>query len=86
MMLQSIDTGATAWILSAICLVLIMTPGLALFYGGLLRKKNVLSMFAYCFLSIVLTSVAWFFYFTWFGFWRDSWWNHWKSTSIPWIV
>ncbi|MFX0101322.1 MAG: ammonium transporter [Candidatus Hodarchaeota archaeon] len=61
MILQTIDSGATSWILSAICLVLIMTPGLALFYGGLLRKKNVLSMFGYCFISIVLTSIAWFF-------------------------
>ena len=38
-----IDTGDTAWVLGATALVLFMTPGLALFYGGLVRSKNVLA-------------------------------------------
>jgi len=54
-----IDSSATAWILTAICLVLIMTPGLAMFYGGLLRKKNVLSMYAFCFMAMIMVSLGW---------------------------
>ncbi|PZC43910.1 MAG: ammonium transporter, Amt family, partial [Chloroflexi bacterium] len=38
------DSGATAWILTSSALVLFMTPGLALFYGGMVRSKNVLAM------------------------------------------
>ncbi len=41
-------------------LVFIMTPGLALFYGGLLRKKNMLSMMGMCWISIVVVSILWF--------------------------
>lgn len=61
MLLQIIDTGDTAWVLAGICLVLIMTPGLALFYGGLLRKKNVLSIYALCFSSMIVGSIIWMF-------------------------
>ena len=46
----AIDTGDTAWVITASALVLMMTlPGLALFYGGLVRKKNILSVCAQCF-------------------------------------
>ncbi|HET7593890.1 MAG TPA: ammonia channel protein, partial [Stellaceae bacterium] len=46
----AIDTGGTAWVLVASALVLFMTlPGLALFYGGLVRAKNVLSVLMQCF-------------------------------------
>ena len=38
------DTGNTAWVLASAALVLFMTPGLALFYGGMVRSKNVLDM------------------------------------------
>ena len=38
------DTGATAWVLASSALVLFMTPGLALFYGGMTRSKNILNM------------------------------------------
>ena len=45
-----IDTGNTAWLLTATALVLFMTlPGLALFYGGLVRAENVLSVLMHCF-------------------------------------
>jgi Amt family ammonium transporter len=54
-----IDSGSTAWILTATCLVLIMTPGLAMFYGGLLRKKNVLAMYAFCFMAMFMISIGW---------------------------
>ncbi len=47
------------WICTA--LVFIMTPGLAFFYGGLLRKKNIINMMAMCFISIAIVSILWFF-------------------------
>ncbi len=49
-----------AFVLICTGLVFIMTPGLALFYGGLVRKKNLISMFAMCFISIVVVGVLWF--------------------------
>lgn len=50
-----------AFILICTGLVFIMTPGLAFFYGGLLRKKNLMNMMAMCFVSISVVSVLWFF-------------------------
>ncbi|TFG05002.1 MAG: ammonium transporter [Promethearchaeota archaeon] len=49
-----------AFILLCTGLVFIMTPGLAFFYGGLLRKKNVISMMAMCFIAIVVVGLFWF--------------------------
>lgn len=54
-----INTGDTAWVLICSALVLLMTPGLALFYGGLVRKKNVLSTTMHSFTAIILVSVVW---------------------------
>ena len=55
-----IDTGDTAWVLTASALVLMMTlPGLALFYGGLVRSKNVLNVLMQCFLSAGVVGVLW---------------------------
>jgi len=57
-----VDAGATAWILSATALVLFMTlPGLALFYAGLVRSKNVLSVMMHCVAIACLASVLWLF-------------------------
>ncbi|HBT34730.1 MAG TPA: ammonia channel protein, partial [Hyphomonas sp.] len=54
------DTGDTAWILTATALVLFMTlPGLALFYGGLVQAKNLLSIFMQCFAIACLVSLVW---------------------------
>ncbi len=54
------DSGDTAWILTATALVLFMTlPGLALFYGGLVQSKNVLSVFMQCFAIACLMSILW---------------------------
>lgn len=54
------DTGSTAWILTASALVLFMTlPGLALFYGGLVHAKNVLSVLMQCFAICCIVSVLW---------------------------
>ncbi len=55
-----LDTGDTAWVLISTALVLLMTiPGLALFYGGMVRKKNVLSTMAHSFVAAAIVSVAW---------------------------
>ena len=57
---SKLSTGDTAWILTATALVLFMTlPGLALFYGGLVRSRNVLSVLMHCFAIACLASVAW---------------------------
>lgn len=58
---QDIDGADTAWILTSTALVLMMTlPGLSLFYGGLVRNKNVLSILAQCFAIAAVVSVLWF--------------------------
>jgi ammonium transporter, Amt family len=58
---EGIDSGDTAWILTATALVLFMTlPGLALFYGGLVRSKNALSILMQCFAIACLASLLWF--------------------------
>jgi Amt family ammonium transporter len=57
-----LDTGNTAWLLASSALVLIMTPGLALFYGGLNRVKGVLNMMMMSFSCIGLISVLWLLY------------------------
>ena len=55
-----IDTGDTAWLITATALVLFMTlPGLALFYGGLVRAENLLSVLMQCFAIACLVSVVW---------------------------
>jgi len=56
---SSIDTGDTAWLLIATALVMVMLPGLALFYGGLVRSKNVLSTIMHSFFGLALVSVVW---------------------------
>ena len=57
---QEIDSGDTAWILTSTALVLFMTlPGLALFYGGLVRRRNVLSVLMQCFAIACAVSIIW---------------------------
>src|SRR6476660_9921098 len=56
---MDIDTGDTAWVLAATALVLFMTPGLALFYGGMVRAKNVLAMLMQNFFTMGLVAVLW---------------------------
>ncbi len=57
---QTIDSGATAWMLTATALVLLMTlPGLALFYGGLVRTRNVLSVLMQCFALTCVVTLIW---------------------------
>ncbi len=54
-----IDSGDTAWILISTALVMLMTPGLALFYGGMVRSKNVLGTIMHSFIAIALVSLQW---------------------------
>jgi len=54
-----IDTGDTAWVLISAALVFLMTPGLALFYGGMVRSKNVLTTIMQSFFIVALISVEW---------------------------
>ena len=57
---QEIDSGSTAWLLTSTALVLLMTlPGLALFYGGLVRTRNVLSVLMQCFALCCVVSLIW---------------------------
>ncbi len=53
------NSGDTAWMLMATALVMIMLPGLALFYGGLVRRKNVLSTIMHSFFGLAIVSVVW---------------------------
>jgi len=54
-----IDTGITAWMLTSTALVLLMVPGLALFYGGLVRTKNVLGTMMHSFVAMAIIGVSW---------------------------
>ncbi len=60
--MPSLDTGNTAWVLVSSALVLLMTPGLAFFYGGMVRAKSVLNMLMMNFICIAVVTVAWVLY------------------------
>jgi len=59
---QGINTGDTVWVLLASALVMLMTPGLAFFYGGLVRRKNILSILMQCFMVLCIISLQWVFF------------------------
>ncbi len=59
---MEINTGDTAWVLAASALVLLMTPGLALFYGGMVRVKSVLNMMMMSGITIAVVTVLWVLY------------------------
>src|SRR5678816_4052181 len=58
-MASTINTGDTAWLLVSTALVMLMTPGLALFYGGMVQRKNVLSTFMHCFFALGIITLQW---------------------------
>jgi Amt family ammonium transporter len=60
--MDSINAGDTAWLLISSALVLVMTPALAFFYGGMVRRKNILSTLNLSFIMICLISVQWILY------------------------
>lgn len=59
---MKIDSGSTAWMLTSAALVLLMTPGLAFFYGGMSRAKSVLNMMMMSFVSIAVVGMIWVVY------------------------
>ena len=58
----TLDAGNTAWVLMSSALVLLMTPGLAFFYGGMVRTKSVLNMMMMSMVTIGIVSVLWVIY------------------------
>jgi Amt family ammonium transporter len=60
--MQAINSGDTAWVLASGALVLFMTPGLAIFYGGMVRAKSVLNMMMMSFSAIGVTTIIWVLY------------------------
>jgi len=54
-----VDSGDTAWVLISTALVMLMTPGLAFFYGGMVGRKNVLGMLMQCFVILCVISIQW---------------------------
>jgi ammonium transporter, Amt family len=58
-MMDQINAGDTAWVLVSTALVLLMTPALGVFYGGMVRRKNVLSILMQCFVCLGVISILW---------------------------
>lgn len=56
---SKVDTGDTAWVLLCAALVMLMTPGLAIFYGGMVRRKNILGTMLQSFIALGVVSVQW---------------------------
>jgi ammonium transporter, Amt family len=54
-----LDSGDTAWVLASAALVLLMTPGVGFFYGGMVRRKNIIAMIAISFIVFALVSLQW---------------------------
>jgi ammonium transporter, Amt family len=69
--MPAIDTGNTAWMLMSTALVMLMTPGLAFFYGGMVRRKNALSTIMMSFMTLGLVGVLWVLYGYTLGFGSD---------------
>jgi ammonium transporter, Amt family len=57
----ALSAGDTAWMLSATAMVLLMTPGLAFFYGGMIQPKNVISTMMQSFIAMGIVSILWVF-------------------------
>jgi Amt family ammonium transporter len=70
---MTLDTGTTAWLLTATALVMLMTPGVGFFYGGLVRRKNFISMVALSFIVFALVSIQWVLFGYSLSFGGDIW-------------
>ena len=68
-----IDKGDTAWLLVSTALVMLMTPGLALFYGGMVRAKNILGTVMQSFVALGVVTIVWFLYGYSLAFGPDKW-------------
>jgi len=71
--MPAIDSGDTAWLLISSALVMLMTPGLAFFYGGLVRHKNALSTIMHSFIAVAVVSVIWVLWGYSLAFGPDHW-------------
>ena len=69
----AIDTGDTAWVLASTALVMLMTPGLGLFYAGMVRRKNALATILQSFILVAVVGVLWVLYGYSMSFGRDHW-------------
>jgi Amt family ammonium transporter len=69
----AVDAGDTAWMLISSALVMLMTPGLALFYGGMVRRKNVLGTIMHSFIALVIITMQWVIYGYSISFGQDHW-------------
>ena len=67
------DTGDTAWMLASSALVLLMTPGLAFFYGGMVRTRSVLNMLMMSISAMGVVTVLWVLYGYSMSFGNDKW-------------
>ena len=67
-----VNSGDTTWLLISSALVMLMTPGLALFYGGMERRKNLLSTIMMSFMALALISLLWVLYGYSLAFGTDS--------------
>lgn len=84
-----INSGDTAWMLASTALVLLMTPGLAFFYGGMVRTKSVLNMMMMSFISMGIVSVLWVIYGfeLAFGYKADSpWYGNFSFSGLEGVV
>jgi Amt family ammonium transporter len=70
-MSYDLNTGDSAWVLVSFAMVLLMTPGLALFYGGMVRAQNLVSVLYMSFVSIAVVTVVWFLYGYGLAFGKD---------------
>ncbi|MBI1811202.1 MAG: ammonium transporter [Nitrospirae bacterium] len=68
-----VDSGDTAWVLMSSALVMLMTPGLALFYGGMVRRKNVLGTIMQSFITLGVITILWVLYGYSLSFGPDKW-------------
>jgi len=82
MEVDGMNSGDTAWILVSTALVLIMTPGLAFFYGGMARRKNVLSLLMQCFIIMCVIGLQWVLFGYSLAFGPDS--GHGIIGSLTW--
>jgi len=71
--MSAIDTGDTSWMLISSALVMLMTPGLAFFYGGLVRHKNALSTIMHSFVAVAVVSIIWVLWGYSLAFGPDHW-------------
>jgi Amt family ammonium transporter len=69
----AVDAGDTAWLLASSALVMIMTPGLALFYGGMVRRKNVLGTIMHSVVALVIITMQWVIFGYSISFGSDNW-------------